>query len=145
VLFVCVDDDTDANAVAAVVVSAADAHYAEVDRIVAQGTADPQNEDVNESIVVALAAAVAKADAAAAALIAEEEVEAEKVPKPLHFHCRKDHLQSKETCDLVHRPLHVDWRSDAFRDPTRDGRETLVLKVDGERLRAWQTTHDVML
>jgi hypothetical protein len=91
---------------------------------------------VNESIVVALAAAVAKADAAAAALIAEEEVETEKVPKPLHFHARKDHLQSKETCDLVHRPLHVDWRSDAFRDPTRDGRETLVLKVDGERVRS---------
>ena len=91
---------------------------------------------MNESIVAALAAAVAKTDAVPAALTAEEEVEAEKVPKALHVHVRKDHLQSKQTCDLAHRPLHVDWRAYAFRDSTRGGCETLVLQVDGDRVRA---------
>ena len=36
---------------------------------------------------------------------------------------------------MAHRPLHVDCRADAFRDSTQDGRETLVLQVDGERVR----------
>lgn len=68
VVFVCVDDDADAATVAAAVVSAADAHYEEVDRIAAQAEAAAEHES--------LAAAIAKADAAANALIAEEEVEA---------------------------------------------------------------------
>ena len=92
VFFVCVDDDTDANVVPTSVVSSADAHYAEVDRIAAQATTTAQNETVNESIATVLAAAVAKADAATAALITEEEVAAEKVPKALNVHTHKDHL-----------------------------------------------------
>ena len=68
VVFVSVDDDADAATVAAAVVSAADAHYEEVDRIAAQAEAAAEHE--------LLAAAIAKADAAANALIAEEEVEA---------------------------------------------------------------------
>ena len=136
VLFVCVDDDTDVNPVSVSVVSVSDAIYEEVYRIAAQTTTTAQNETVNESIVTALSAAVAKADAATAAVITEEEVAAEKVPKDLYVHAHKDHLQSKQTCDLTHRPLHVDCRPDAFLDSTRGGRETLVLQVDSERVRA---------
>lgn len=68
VVFVSVDDDADAATVAAAVASAADAHYAEVDRIIAEAESAAEHK--------LLAAAVAKADAAAAALIAEEEAEA---------------------------------------------------------------------
>ena len=44
VLFVCVDDDTDGYTVAVVVVSVADVHYAEVDRIAGRATTTAQNE-----------------------------------------------------------------------------------------------------
>ena len=86
VVVVYVDDDDDVNAVRAAVFSAADAHYAEMDRIAAAAAEQvaaekaaktaADNQALNDSIAAALAAAVAKADAVAAALIAEEEVDA---------------------------------------------------------------------
>jgi len=77
VLFVCTEDG-DADTIADAVVAAADAHYAQVERVktTAAEKAAAENEALNASIAAALAAAVAKADAAAAALIAEEEAEA---------------------------------------------------------------------
>ena len=77
VLFVCTED-ADADTIADAVVAAADAHYAQVERVktTAAEKAAAETEALNASIAAALAAAVAKADAAAAALIAEEEVEA---------------------------------------------------------------------